>query len=200
MSAEIESLKSRLFARSKWNGECLESTFKARISLGYALVKFRKKPIGAHRASWIVHNGEIPEGYWVLHKCDNPLCINPDHLFLGKAKDNSCDMISKFRHDYWGNQKYSQEMANKAIEMRKQGMTYREISKRLELEINNINLFFRRSKTKEQVKEFYGVPKYSNEVREKAFELRKQGIPCKEIQKILNIPKRSLSRILNPVK
>lgn len=56
----------------------------------------------AHRASWIIHNGDIPKGEGVhgtvvLHKCDNRACINPDHLMLGTQSDNVKDMIAKGR-------------------------------------------------------------------------------------------------------
>jgi hypothetical protein len=52
---------------------------------------------GAHRISWIAHNGEIPDGLSVLHHCDNRPCINPDHLFLGTQTDNVQDMHAKGR-------------------------------------------------------------------------------------------------------
>lgn len=67
------------------------------IGVGSRLDKSRKI-IYAHRLSWeLHHNKSIPNGLFVLHKCDNRLCINVDHLFLGTAKDNTKDMINKNR-------------------------------------------------------------------------------------------------------
>lgn len=52
----------------------------------------------AHRASWMLHNGPIPDGMFVLHKCDQPACCRPDHLFLGTNADNVEDMMKKGRY------------------------------------------------------------------------------------------------------
>jgi hypothetical protein len=68
-----------------------------RGSKGYGSILRDGKFIGAHRASWIIHYGEIPDGLDVLHHCDNPSCVNPLHLFVGTHKDNMDDRDAKGR-------------------------------------------------------------------------------------------------------
>ncbi len=64
---------------------------------GYGQFCLYNKPQRAHRVSWLIFNGRIPLEY-VCHKCDNKKCVNPRHLFLGSAKDNTDDMMRKKRN------------------------------------------------------------------------------------------------------
>lgn len=76
---------------------------KALTACGYGVIGVgsrldnTKRIVLAHRVSYEIHKGLIPKGINVLHKCDNRRCINPEHLFLGTAKDNTQDMYNKGR-------------------------------------------------------------------------------------------------------
>ena len=67
------------------------------IKKGYGRIGTDWGTDNASRVSWVLHNGPIPDGLHVLHKCDNPPCTNPEHLFLGTPMDNTQDKISKGR-------------------------------------------------------------------------------------------------------
>lgn len=68
-----------------------------RYPTGYGRVRFRGKWGGAHRAAWILMNGDLDPQMCICHHCDNPPCVRPDHLFIGTRKDNLHDAIRKGR-------------------------------------------------------------------------------------------------------
>ena len=97
----------------------------------------RSKWVEAHRISYLIENGVIPDGICVLHKCDNKICVRPDHLFLGTHKDNIQDCISKGRARFGSNPYHGQDhpnskLANGVISIirkyRKKGWKLREIA------------------------------------------------------------------------
>jgi hypothetical protein len=63
----------------------------------YGAIRHNGKATLAHRVSWEMRNGPIPAGMHVLHRCDTPTCVNPDHLFLGTPLDNARDRDAKGR-------------------------------------------------------------------------------------------------------
>lgn len=67
-------------------------------SQGYGLMVIERKLILAHRLSYTIFKGEIPEGLLIRHSCDNTLCVNPDHLLIGTHKENTYDMVVRGRH------------------------------------------------------------------------------------------------------
>lgn len=96
------------------------------------MFSIENRSIVAHRVSWMMLRGPIPEGMLVLHKCDNRKCVNPNHLFIGAQSDNVHDMLTKGRNgdSRNGNTRfYSVEDAIKIDNMYKSGISLRGIAR-----------------------------------------------------------------------
>lgn len=87
--------EERFWAKVEKGPDCWE--WKAFRNKGYGKFTYNGRMYLAHRLSWILTNGPIPDGLGVLHSCDNPPCVNPDHLFLGTQLDNMRDASNKGR-------------------------------------------------------------------------------------------------------
>ena len=100
---------------------------------GYGWLRGRgKKNTRAHRLSWELLNGEIPDGLCVLHKCDNRICVNPDHLFLGTRAENNADCRAKGRNIHPGKPPIhgdAKVMAARALVA--MGLAQKEVARRL---------------------------------------------------------------------
>ncbi len=101
---------------------------------GYGVVTYKGKTRLAHRVSYEVSTGIAVEGKYVCHKCDNPLCINPEHLFLGTHKDNMFDMKTKGRRkgigcgESNGRAKLTAQQAKEIREQRSNGVMLKTLA------------------------------------------------------------------------
>lgn len=104
---------------------------------GYGQFSYRSYSFLAHRFAYYLHFNEDPKGLFVCHRCDNPKCVNPNHLFLGTCKDNHLDMIAKGRKGY-GGKPGEKHLLSKIKDcdvpairkLREEGLTYDEIGRR----------------------------------------------------------------------
>lgn len=128
------SLEARFWAKVKKSDGCWEWTAMKRG--GYGRITRDGKSNGmltAHRLSWELAHGAIPVGLFVLHKCDNPPCVRPDHLFLGTQYDNVQDRVAKGREgdrsgEKNGRAKLSHGQVAQIRQLHTEGKSYRELA------------------------------------------------------------------------
>lgn len=97
MAFKSVPLEQRLLSKTTKSPGCWQ--WKGRTNnVGYGLTSVGHKVLTTHRASWMIFRGEIPSEIFVLHKCNNKRCINPDHLYLGNQSDNMRDVVKDGKH------------------------------------------------------------------------------------------------------
>ena len=106
---------------------------------GYGRFHFRNKDWVAHRVSYVLHKGEIPDGLCVCHTCDNPSCVCPDHLFLGTIKQNNQDCARKGRRNNRGEAHPRSRLTESNIqEIREHTGPLNELTKRFNVSLSHI--------------------------------------------------------------
>lgn len=104
-----ENIKNKLISSIKTSDTGCWIWQKA-LTRSYGKMKYKGKMCHSHRVSYEVFKGEISNNLLVCHSCDNPSCINPDHLFLGNYSDNMQDMVNKNRSKRFGPRKTREEV------------------------------------------------------------------------------------------
>src|ERR1051326_7362656 len=98
-------------------GECVEFSGCKNIK-GYGILTVHNKTVSAHRLVYRLYIGELKPGFVICHKCDNPACINPNHLYQGTPKDNSRDMVQRGRSTSGTQNVHNKLLDNEVIEIR----------------------------------------------------------------------------------
>lgn len=123
---------------------------------GYGLFGFGRKTHKTHRVAYRLTKGEIPDGIQVCHHCDNPPCVNPEHLFLGTNKQNSDDMMAKGRNKPLkgeankGGGKLTWENVREIRALRATGLSQQSIADKFAVSQPMIGLIVRGEKWKEE--------------------------------------------------
>lgn len=179
---DIERFWTKVDKRS--NHECWEWQ-SCKNKADYGRFSFRNKSILAHRFMWLIIYGKMPKKH-VLHKCDNPCCVNPVHLFLGTNTDNMRDMMNKGRC----NLSFRGEQISKA----KTGMTYSEKHKKAisdSLKCRSLS-----SKHITNIRNSRNKIILQKESSDKILELYKIGESIRKISRITGVSRQSIKNIL----
>lgn len=119
----MSTLAERFWAKVSKADGCWLWTGARKNKQGHGSIGIRGRTVCAHRVSWMLANGDIPEGLCVLHKCDVPACVNPDHLYAGTHRQNMRDAAERNRM-VAGDKHWTRREPERVAAIRKK--TYRE--------------------------------------------------------------------------
>ena len=173
-------------------------------------ISYKHKNYGAHRVAYELANGGIPDGLFVLHRCDNPVCCNPRHLFVGTQSDNASDMWNKKRGNPGNpaglklgpspNRKITPDKERAVVEMYcVHGYTQKQIASYLKCSDVTISNFL---KTSPEAAEFVGrngkaAALRRGKIKREAARLRSKGRTQYEVADELGVSQAFISKLEN---
>jgi hypothetical protein len=149
MASEFLTLFERFerYVELDFGNNCWLWLGTSRAYNGYGQTTWKNKCYRVHKLSYTIFKGPVPEGIDVLHRCDNPPCVRPSHLFLGTHLDNMKDCVKKDRHRYGeahGNSKLTEEQVRRIRSLSSEGMSQRAISRMMHFSRRQIGLIIKR--------------------------------------------------------
>jgi hypothetical protein len=119
------------------------------LSVGYGVMNVNSHRTYTHRLSYLLFKGEIPDEQDVCHKCDNRICVNPDHLWLGSRSDNIHDMVNKNRQakgESIGSSKLVTEEVLQIRSLYSKGTTKTKLARKFDVSISAISMIVNRER------------------------------------------------------
>lgn len=141
--AMFDTLKESFEAKFKKgnSNECWNWGY-SKTPYGYGGFTFKRKRYIASRISYETYVGEIPEGMHVCHKCDNPSCVNPNHLFIGTVQENMTDMVNKNRSakgSHHSQAKLNESSVKEIKKLLKQNVSHKELAEKFGVGVRAIS-------------------------------------------------------------